>query len=63
MIGVLTMNKERDNILIESTLKGNINSFEELMRYIRESCSISLEDDLLPGGRRGNYPGSIYKGI
>lgn len=31
MIGVLTMNKERDNILIESTLKGNINSFEELM--------------------------------
>jgi len=31
MIGVLTMNKGRDNILIESTLKGNINSFEELM--------------------------------
>ncbi len=32
MIGVLTMNKERDNMLVENTLKGNINSFEELIR-------------------------------
>ncbi|WP_038287370.1 RNA polymerase sigma factor [Acetivibrio straminisolvens] len=31
MIGVLTMNRERDNILIENTLNGNINSFEELI--------------------------------
>ncbi|HOM02996.1 MAG TPA: RNA polymerase sigma factor [Acetivibrio sp.] len=31
MIGVLTMSKERDNILVENTLKGNISSFEELM--------------------------------
>lgn len=31
MIGVLTMSKERDNMLVESTLKGNIDSFEELM--------------------------------
>ena len=32
MIGVLTMNKERDNMLVENTLKGNISSFEELIR-------------------------------
>ena len=28
MIGVLTMNKERDNMLVENTLKGNISSFD-----------------------------------
>ncbi|HHV28769.1 RNA polymerase sigma factor [Acetivibrio mesophilus] len=32
MVGVITMSKERDNMLVESTLKGNINSFEELIR-------------------------------
>jgi len=31
MIGVLKVSKERDSILIENTLKGDINSFEELM--------------------------------
>ncbi|HOQ37214.1 MAG TPA: RNA polymerase sigma factor [Acetivibrio sp.] len=36
MIGVLTMNKERDNMLVESTLKGNINSFEELMTLYQD---------------------------
>lgn len=36
MIGVLTMNKERDSMLVESTLKGNIDSFEELMSLYQD---------------------------
>lgn len=33
MIGVFTMNKDRDNMLVESTLKGDVNSFEELVSF------------------------------
>ncbi|NLP14925.1 MAG: RNA polymerase sigma factor [Clostridium sp.] len=36
MIGVLTMSKERDNMLVESTLKGNIDSFEELITLYQD---------------------------
>ncbi|HPC99898.1 MAG TPA: RNA polymerase sigma factor [Acetivibrio sp.] len=36
MIGVLTMKKERDNMLVESTLKGNIDSFEELITLYQD---------------------------
>mgnify|MGYP001281112422 CR=1 FL=1 len=36
MIGVLTMNKERDSMLVESTLKGNIDSFEELIALYQD---------------------------
>ncbi|AEV69838.1 RNA polymerase sigma factor [Acetivibrio clariflavus] len=36
MIGVLKMSKERDSILVENTLKGDINSFEELMSLYQD---------------------------
>lgn len=36
MIGVLTMSKERDNMLVENTLKGDISSFEELVMLYQD---------------------------